>query len=126
MGGVTYHTRKRDPEFLAYIALASKLYVRGDGWTLRGDLEQFRPKRDFIALAKADGVPVGVCVALREGWISVYVREKFRRKGIGSELIKRTKALYSQAGNDPGELSAGDGVRGSRAFWAANEISVEF
>lgn len=123
MGRVTI--KHNNPARLAETALAAKLYVRGHDWTLRGDLERFRAYWDFIALAYSDGVPVGVCVILREGWISVYVRSKFRRKGIGSALVRDLKAYMVDCGFRH-DVTAGEGVRGSRSFWKAVEIPMGY
>lgn len=63
-----------------------------------------------------NGDPVGV--ALRNGkHISVFVRKKHRKLGIGTELIK---AMHSH----PEKLYAGDGIVGSDYFFRRNGVFV--
>lgn len=81
---------------LASEALRVRLYV--PGWQLSFRLREIKQsmssRKTSIGVAYVDGVPIGVCVS--QQWhtpgvptVTVFVRKKYRRLGIGTKLIKR-------------------------------------
>lgn len=104
---------------LASDALAARLYV--PGWQLLLDLKKIKKliySNEYItsvAVAYMNNIPIGVCLSQR--WyryknpsISVFVRKKYRRYGIGTKLVKKIM------GNKPG-FKYSNGVDGSLRFF---------
>ena len=106
-----------DVVIAAKLALKHRLYV--NGWCLSHTLVGIKDGciKASVCLAYDDkGEPVGVSVLEGVKWLSVFVRKSHRRKGLGSELIKRMGVSCQKC-------SAGEGVEGSRVFW--EKLGVE-
>jgi GNAT superfamily N-acetyltransferase len=99
------------------LALSNRLYVAG--WTLRNLLLAVVSKdtdpSDInveIALAFDGGQPVGISFKNLKV-IQCYVSPKYRKQGIGSELVQLLSCPYSYAYL---------GLDFSKDFWAKNKI----
>lgn len=99
----------------AELALKYRLYV--PGWSLCGEyvhLIQMNPERMHqnhrMVLAFDGDTPVGAMV--HTSWCSLmaFVRVKYRRQGIGSQMVKHMKIR-------PVDCTAGEGLRGTKNFW---------
>lgn len=95
----------------AQIALEKGLFVAG--WELEGILESItKGAKGEVSLTYRDGKAVGVCAHLTE-WthcptVVVFVKEQYRRQGIGTELVSK----YNTTGN-----TYAKGDEGSMYFW---------
>ena len=75
----------------AEIALKNRLYSRPN-WMLIDELRDAKAdnRNITVSLKYVDDVPVGVVTRDHEsGLVMVFVRKAFRKKGIGSQLVKR-------------------------------------
>jgi GNAT superfamily N-acetyltransferase len=109
-------TSPSEAAILADAALKARLYV--SGWALSYELRRIRDNisNRRVALAYIGDDCVGVCIRIRGlKELQVFVRKKYRRMGIGSELVKALKRKGDQAS---------EGIRSSRKFWEANNISL--
>lgn len=124
MAEIVYEVVQDDIELMntAALCLKHKLYV--SGWTLSNDLTLIKAGRTLvgrrIVLAKDGETPVGVCVKTPSGFLQVFVRKSYRYQGIGSELIRLSKAKPDEY------LHAGDGVVGSIHFFSKNNVDVPY
>ena len=114
-------------------AIANKLFVNRKEWSLATilSIELSRAKRKtdgtkpswaylppIVSMAYAGEVPVGIGI-VSDGQISVYIKPKYRKKGIGTRLVTacknspefELKKVYSCAG-----------IKGSEKFWESNKI----
>ena len=99
----------------ASLALKHRLYV--SGWELSRDLICARkwPDEYDIKLEYVKGVPVAVALLTKQdGFISLFVRKAYRRKGIGKKLVKRFGSKIKKAGW---------GIHGSEYFF--EKVSIE-
>lgn len=104
------------------LALQNKLYVKG--WVLKYSLVGIRDnpenrKGAAIAMAYEGDTPIGLAVAHFRS-IASFVKPKYRRKGIGSELVKVLQKNMKET--DFNNLEAGLGIEGSHEFWQQNAI----
>lgn len=98
----------------AGLILKHRLYV--NGWSLELDARNIIRKKLPVLLAFCfhEKTPIGVGINfLKENLIQCFVREKFRRKGIGSKLVSMVKTPNCY------HLS---GIAGSEFFWLANNV----
>ena len=75
----------------AEIALKHRLYS-SPNWMLIDELRDAKngDRKITVSLKYVDDVPVGVVTRDHEtGLVMVFVRKSFRKKGIGSQLVKR-------------------------------------
>lgn len=86
-GKIKYRTSPRGLRQFCQLGLKHKLYI--DGYVIRDLLECNQPT--FIAMYFYEDKPVGILTYKRIKWdqsVNVFVKRKFRRKGIGSALLK--------------------------------------
>lgn len=116
----------------ARLALKHRLYI--NGWNLQHDLKHavVRPELFYVALHYADGVPVAVLVirhkvtARRHRNVlgaAMFVRKRFRRRGIGSALISN---FVDPHPTKVRSIHATRGVDGSIEFWRCNNVMPWF
>lgn len=119
MPKVTYITLAgSDPEAKKHIknAFSARLYV--NGWCLRALLKRACRIPDdailTISMAYADDKPIGVAVRPmnRGEAIWVFVREKYRRNGIGKQLVNNIIEF-----DDMVEFTHGRGATRTHSFW---------
>lgn len=124
-------TSKEQCKEFAEIALKSKLYYAKKGMSLYKDYcsliehdggfvnEAFSA---MIILCKSNNKYIGVALVKIHEWPSnmaqVFVKEKYRRQGIGTELITAAKKHHSH----PERLIGSYGPEGSIEFFKANEL----
>ena len=104
------------------LALTHRLFV--NSWCLRNDMNYFVKQGYGIkhaALFYADGVPVAVAVITSAADIQIFVRQKYRRQGIGRKLVEH---MRKHAGEDGKRMDAGIGVKGSKSFWANTGVKM--
>ena len=104
------------------LALQHKLYVKG--WVLQYSLIGIKNnpenrKGAAIAMAYEGDIPVGIAIVHFRS-IASFVKPKYRRKGIGTELVNLLKK--NMKSSDFNNLEAGLGIPGSNEFWQQNEI----
>lgn len=95
----------------AKIALSNRLFV--NGWCLNEDLHDIIDKdckHSIVELHYDGDKPVGVAV-YHAHYIQVFVRAKYRRSGIGSQLVEKIKNKVPRIKNH------GTGIVGSDEFW---------
>jgi len=102
-------------------ALLHNLFIRG--WTLRHQLEDAACGGPYtVTLAEnSDGLYVGVVLAdfgYFPPWVSVFVRENYRRRGIGTMLIEDMK-------KDHPTLTYRKGIPGSELFYEKNGVRIK-
>lgn len=101
---------------LALLARSHRLYV--PGWALSSiyagyiEFAEETNENDIMVLAYINGVPIGAAVYMHIGTeVMVFVRRKWRRRGIGTHLIK----LVSEGHN---WFNYGYGSQESEKFWS--------
>lgn len=113
---------------LASGALSAKLFI--PGWRMSMYLRQIKDLDDnedyivSIVVAYMDNVPIGVCISQRwyrykNPYISVFVRKKYRRLGIGTKMVKR------MMGKKPG-FRYERGIEGSAKFFQQWRAAVDY
>lgn len=117
----------------ARLILSHRLYV--NGWCMRGDAQRIvKEVRELaenapsirnaaIALEFQDGVPVAACMQ-NMNHVQVFVRSKYRRKGIGSQLVSAVTAEGEKFGLYRYSPYGGEGVKGSWDFWRS--VNLEY
>ena len=93
------------------IAISNRLYV--PGWELTPILFDIKNGYDksTIVLAYSGYEPIAILVMSETNLAAFFVRVKFRRKGIGSNLFK----IAVKIGNN--DIDHGHGIDGSYAFF---------
>lgn len=116
---LTFETRGRMD--LALLCYKHRLYV--NGWHIHEQLIDniLDIKRDRIVVAFDGEIPIGV-IFIRHHRISIYVKERYRRNGIGKALIEHAIFKYSL---DRKKLTAGEGVVGAVAFFTKMGIHCD-
>ena len=126
------HSSKEDILRACRESVSHRLYV--PGWTLRDFLVHEIDLIQQMVLARVDHVPVAISLIIKEvpyefrdwnddgysfscdednavDWLVVFVRKKFRRKGIGSKAVKILRDLSEK------ELVVGRHNDGSNSFF---------
>lgn len=99
-------------------ALNNHLFIHG--WALERKLARMQEaKSGNIAMAYADGEPVGVCVCYANQMM-VFVKKEFRMKGIGQRLVSLLKTTLPK----DKDIYAEYGVAGSQTFWRKQHVDV--
>lgn len=101
----------------AALALSNRLFI--NSWTLREDLMWAveHPRQYTIELEFVNKRPVGVALLdKRDGLVSIFVRKKYRRNGVGTKLINKLKNSIKKAGY---------GIVGSDKFFNKVGIAVD-
>lgn len=113
-----------EDEFVASCAVLNRLWILG--WELLNQLSEASDglhHRVVLVTGKGETwderKPIAVGVLTRQGIVSLYVKSKFRRQGVGSVILERIKAEFPER-----RLYAGDGVRGSKTFFERNSVHV--
>lgn len=105
----------------AHFAIRSRLYVAG--WEMRSYLEYYTKcddrHLDPIVIAMVNNKPIA-CVMIYGGVYCVFVRKAYRRKGVGTAMVKqlmgeRRLTCYT------GEA----GIKGSGRFYESMGITYE-
>lgn len=108
----------------ARVAIMNELHMPQHGWELLPRLTTVvnREAKAYVAVAYKDGEPCAVVLIrlTRDGKsgfdIAAYCKERYRRQGITSQLIK---ALQAEAAPIP---EARTGIEGSHHFWINNGV----
>lgn len=101
----------------AKIALKNVLYVKYSYYCLKEYLLELIEK-DFnyeCIIHYKDGKAVGVCLKTNFNQMMCYVKRKYRRQGIGTEMV-----TYFKDKNQNNK--AQEGIPGSLIFWQKNNI----
>lgn len=105
----------------AQIALDNRLYV--DGWLMKTFYERIingNVMNYSISVAVVDGVIVGAAtLSGLKKMVSVFVKDDYRKKGIGSNLLD---SVLAKKGFDKSDVFAGQGILGSHEFFFKNKI----
>jgi GNAT superfamily N-acetyltransferase len=102
---------------ICQLALTHRLFV--NTWCLRSELETFVKYERGIRHAALyfDGeTPVAVAIIGTSADVQIFVRQKYRRQGIGRKLVEH---MRKHAGEDGARMDAGYGIKGSLRFWDA-------
>jgi len=84
---------------------------------------------DLVFVAVDDGAVVGTIMAGYDGhrgWLySLAVRSDYRRRGVGTALLRHAEARLEALGCDKINLQVVGGNEAARAFYEANDYAVE-
>jgi len=101
---------------LAAAALSNRLYV--NGWSLQPvllDIVDGMTVGESLVVAFSNGEPVGVCLILnqrdRQPMTMTFVKRKYRRLGIGTQLFRRA------FGSTNAEFRYGQGTKETEKFF---------
>lgn len=100
----------------AAIAIKARLYVAG--WCLKDELTGYYSRQSAkgeMAIAFIDDVPVCI-VAHNTQSVQAFCRKVLRGRGYASQCLD----LLNKA-----KISAREGAKGSRSFWAKNKIECD-
>lgn len=100
-----------------------------DAWTEKSICDTFHQKQAFITIAEWDGKVAGYCIvyhAMDEGEIArIAVDEKYRRQGIGRELLDYTCKCCREKQIGRLLLDVRESNQGARAFYEGYGFSKD-
>lgn len=102
-------------EELAKIAISNRLYV--NGWQMRLEYEYIiHGEKDIgIDILFIDNIPVATCIIkLKDDFINVFVRKKYRKKQYGQKIVAQTLKKYNKGIN---EVYGSLGTEASEKFY---------
>ena len=114
---IQIRTSKQPKQIISSAAIAIKYRLYVAGWVMRTiymdwvEGDRIYPN-DRISLAYDNHIPVGACTYCEVGdEVMIYVKPRYRRKGIGSYLVNATTQ------NICTKYAYGYGTPGSKQFW---------
>ena len=117
-----YGLDKEEKQGMILLAIENGLYV--NGWKLLDIFDEILSKNSNkfeICLALNDSKPVGICLFLSYGHINFFVKEEFRRMGIGKNMYEEILKNVNQS-IDVNEIYGEKGCDISKEFF--NSINV--
>jgi hypothetical protein len=121
---------------LVKLARENRLYVPSKYYHLYTFFKRIMDSNNFcidngnfvrkISIAFENGAAVGVCLLIKDGWnfdkytIEVFVKKSFRRMGIGTILLLKTKTGLPEKSITGHET----GMPQAKLFWGKNNIKT--
>lgn len=117
--------RERGKSVLAQTALEHQLFHQNGAMKKAFEHAVQRPRYYSIVAAVCAERMIGVCLIDQHNNINCYVKPAYRRRGIGSALVERTRIQWMQrTQREECQLTsyAGHNATGSLTFWRHNAV----